>query len=138
MAAQELRPERCGGEKLLKQGEKLAPGQPQSGTVRGSGPGGGRQRPDLTGQTDGSGSVAERPLQCGTEVDAVCGEDRTEEEQTGPQSASGASRFGLGAGCASPPELMRPGFGSDSGVEALHDESGTGRPGFGRSEMQQE
>lgn len=78
---------------------------------------------------DGSGSVAERPLQCGTEVDAACGEDGTDGERTGPQSASGASWFGLGAekaGYASQPGLMRPGFGSGSGVETPEDESGTG------------
>lgn len=124
---QRLRPGKCWGRK---------PGQPQSGTVSGSEPGGERQTSDLTGRTDGSVSVVKRPLQRGTEVHSVCQEDRTEGEKPGPQAASGALRFGLGAGRASPPGLTRPGVGSR--VEALQDRCGKRRSGFVRSERQQE
>lgn len=126
---QRLRPGRCWGKG--KPCEELAQGQPQSGTGSGSGPGGERQRPDLTGRTDGSVSVVERPLQCGTEVHSVC-----QEEKPGPRAASGALRFGLGAGRASPPGLTRPGVGSR--VEAFQDQCEKRRSGFVCSERQQE
>lgn len=155
-AAQRQRRElRRGGRKLLELGERTGPGPPHTGTVGGtepeSGAGGGRQRPGTeggrsVGQTAGSGSVAERPLQCGTEVGAGGEEDRTEGEWPGPRSASGASRFGFGAEEAEfgyHSGLTRSGFGSGTqrsgrgfGAETPEDESGAARPGSGRSEVQ--
>lgn len=153
-----LRPGRCWGRKLLQLGEKTGPGPPQTGTVEGTGPGagagagvgGGRQRPGFegegfAGQKCESGSVAERPLQCGTEVGVGAVRYRTQRERTGPQSESVASPFGFVAEQAwlgSHPGLKRPGFGSGTqrpgsgfGIETPEDESGTARPGFGGSEM---
>lgn len=85
-------------------------------------------------QTEGSGPAAEKPPQCGTEADAAHGHERT-----GPQPASGASKLCFGSekvGGASGLVVMRPVFGSGSGVETPEDDSGSAGPGFGKSEVQ--
>lgn len=116
---------RPGSQKLLDLDEK--PGLPLTEALTDSGAVDGRQM-------EGSGPPAERPPQCGTEADAAQGHERI-----GPQPASGASKLCFGServGRGSGLVLMRPVFGSGSGVETPEADSGSAETGSGRSEFQ--
>lgn len=122
---QDLRPGRSRG-RFQELGGKPAPGLLLLGTEGHAGAGGGGQMPELIEQTEDKILVV-RPPQCATVV-------HHEGHRTPYQPASVASLFGSGedkAGCGS-------GFDSGPGVKTPWEESGTGRPDFGRSEMQTE